>query len=92
MDFISNSNTLKYRINYNPIQSAYSTYDYRASNESTLDNSLSCKMCNYTIHPKIDITYAQPYNTGKCVSKQEKKQEPFNLQTKTIQFFSDLVK
>jgi len=92
MDFMSNNNAQYYRLNYKQNIGAmtYSNFNYRAANESALDNNLSCLNCNYTIRPAININYAQPYNTGKCVAKKEQTQVPFTLQNQVI-LFSDLV-
>jgi len=92
MEFISNSNTQRFRTNYerNLKNVTYSNYNYRASNESDTGNQYSCATCNFVLHPGVDVTYPQPYNTGKCVSKQERKQIPFDIH-KQDRLFSDLV-
>lgn len=92
MEFISNSNSQRYRQNYqrNINKMIYTNYNYRASNQGTLDNQFSCTTCNFILHPDINITYPQPYNTGQCVAKDERKQIPFDIQKQTRPF-SDIV-
>lgn len=92
MEFISNSNSQRYRNSYqrNLSNITYTNYNYRASNEGSLDNQYSCPTCNFLLHPGVDITYPQPFNTGKCVSKEERKQIPFDIH-KQPRLFSDLV-
>jgi hypothetical protein len=92
MEFISDSNSQRFRKGYerNLDQLMFTNYNYKASNEGKLDNQLSCLNCNFILHPGVDITYPKPYNTGKCVSKKERKQISFDIH-KQPRLFSDLV-
>ena len=92
MEFISNSNSQRYRDDYirNIKQITYSNFNYKASNEHLMDNVYLGVDKKYTIRPDINITYPIPFNTGKCVLKKERKSEPFDIH-KQPRLFSDLV-
>jgi len=91
MEFISNSNTQRFKTSYerNLEKIIFTNYNYRASNENQLDN-YSCTTCNYILHPNVNITYPKPFNTGKCVSPKEREQVPFDIH-KNSRLFSDII-
>ena len=83
MNYLSTNREAVFRNGYDPSNATFTNYNYRPNNVDKWDRTQSRVTDGYTIRPKgISIAYPQPYETGLCVTPNERKQMGFDLQNR----------